>query len=102
MIAIWYLYFLVSESMHEKYKNIDLINLKTLFLKSTFQSITTFIALYGLASSKLPNFYLTFALFTNAIAAFSYPILDMNKYIREKEIEQMNDRKHKTAIYFLK
>lgn len=84
MIAIWCLYFLIPKRMH---KNIDLINLKTLFLKSTFQSITTFIALYGLARSGLPNFYKTFALFINAIAAFSYPILDMNKYIREKEIE---------------
>lgn len=87
MIAIWCLYFLIPKRMHEKYKNIDLINLKTLFLKSTFQSITTFIALYGLARAGLPNFYKTFALFINATAAFSYPILDINKYLREKEIE---------------
>lgn len=87
MIAIWCIYFQMSKLIHENIKNNNLIDLKILFLKSTFQSITTFIALYGLASSKLPNFYLTFALFINAIAAFSYPILDINKYIHQKETE---------------
>ena len=87
MIAIWCIYFQMSKLIHENIKNNDLIDLKTLFLKSTFQSITAFIALYGLASSGLPNFYLTFALFINAIAAFSYPILDINKYIHQKETE---------------
>ena len=87
MIVIWCFYFQLSKVKFKNMENIDLINLKTLFLKSIFQSITSFIALYGLASSGLPSVYLTFSLFIDATAAFSYPILDINKYLREKEIE---------------
>lgn len=88
MITLWFIYFQLSKEMQERYNNIDLIDIAMLFLKSVLQSLTAFIAMYGLASSGLPSSYLVFALVIDAFAAFSYPILDINKYLREKEIEQ--------------
>lgn len=98
----WFFYYVVIRDVENKIKNIDKIELKIIFLKSVLQSITAYIALLGLTGLGLGSKFLILILFIDAYAAFSYPILDMNKYIREKEIEQMNDRKHQTAIYFLK
>lgn len=102
MVLGWFFYYVVIRDVENEIKNIDKIELKIIFLKSVLQSITAYIALLGLTGLGLGSKFLILILFIDAYAAFSYPILDMNKYIREKEIEQMNDRKHKTTIYFLK
>ncbi len=68
-------------------KEIDEVELEALFIKSIFQSLTAAIAIFGLSNSGLPNLIVLITLVIDALAAFSYPILDMIQYIREKEIE---------------
>lgn len=101
MVAAWVIYLETAKKSKRKTKNIDLTELTIIFSKSVLQSIVSFIALFGLSSSFLCNGLLHFALITDIYAAYIYPILDINKYVREKEIEQLKD-KNKTIIYFLK
>lgn len=101
MVIAWIIYLETAIRSKRKTKNIDLTELKIIFSKSVLQSIVSFIALFGLSSSFLSNGLLLFALITDIYAAYIYPILDINKYVREKEIEQVKD-KNKTIIYFFK
>lgn len=101
MIIAWGIYLRTAIKSKRKTKNIDLTELKIIFSKSVLQSIVSFIALFGLSRSFLSNELLYFVLVTDTYAAYIYPILDINKYVREKEIEQLKD-KNKTIIYFFK
>lgn len=90
LMFFWWLRFYSqakAKSKKNNIKTIDLIELKNIFLKSTLQSLTTVIALYGLTSWNISTTFQLLVFFIDAFVAFSYPILDMNKYIREKEIE---------------
>lgn len=101
MIIAWGIILITAINSKGKTKNIDLTELTIIFSKSVLQSIVSFIALFGLSRSVLSNGLLYFTLITDIYAAYIYPILDMNKYVREKEIEQLKD-KNKTNIYFFK
>ena len=46
----------------------------------------------GLTGWGLGKENLIAVLFIDAYAAFSYPILDINKYVRQKELEQRNKK----------
>lgn len=87
MVFLWIWYFHLAMKQKDEYENIDMLEMKIIFLKSLLQSIITFIALFGLAGWGLPNFFLLCFMFVDAFAAFSYPILDINKYLRQKEKE---------------
>ena len=87
----WYVFYTTTKELYVKNKNIDIIELKIVF-KSVLQSLTTAVAIFGLTNSGLPNGGVAFTLVIDAYAAFSYPILDVNKYVRQKEIEQHNKK----------
>lgn len=87
MVFLWIWYFQLAMTQKDEYENIDILEMKIIFFKSLLQSIITFIALFGLAGWGLPNFFLLCFMFVDAFAAFSYPILDINKYLRQKEKE---------------
>lgn len=87
MVLGWISYYVIIRDVENKIKNIDKIELKIIFLKSVLQSITASIALLGLTGWGLGGKILIIILFIDAYAAFSYPILDINKYIRQKEKE---------------
>lgn len=87
MVLGWISYYVIIRDVENKIKNIDKIELKIIFLKSVLQSITASIALLGLTGWGLGGRVLIIILFIDAYAAFSYPILDINKYIRQKEKE---------------
>lgn len=87
MVLGWISYYVIIRNVGNKIKNIDKIELKIIFLKSVLQSITASIALLGLTGWGLGGKILIIILFIDAYAAFSYPILDINKYIRQKEKE---------------
>lgn len=94
----WYIVYLGAK----KIKEINELELKVLVIKSILQSLTAAIAIFGLSNSGLPNSVVLYTLIIDVLATFSYPILDIIQYICKKEIEQSNDRKSKTVIYFLK
>lgn len=87
MVLGWIYYYVIIRDVENKIKNIDKIELKIIFLKSVLQSITASIALLGLTGWGLGGRIIIIILFIDAYAAFSYPILDINKYIRQKEKE---------------
>lgn len=87
----WLMFYTTAKELHVKNKNIDIIELKIVFLKSVLQSLTAAVAIFGLANSGLPNEVVAFTLVIDAFVAFSYPILDVNKYVRQKELEQRNE-----------
>lgn len=101
VIALWCAYYSTGKESMKKIKNIDLTELKLIFLKSVFQSLVYFIGLFGLSSVGLRNSLLLLVLIIEIYIFFIFPILDINKYVREKEIEQLKD-KNKTNIYFFK
>lgn len=101
LMFFWWLRFYSqakAKSKKNNIKTIDLIELKNIFLKSTLQSLTTVIALYGLTSWNISTTFQLLVFFIDAFAAFSYPILDINKYLREKEIEQNETDRHYEPI----
>jgi hypothetical protein len=89
---VWSIFYTTAKKLHVKNKNIDEIELKIVFLKSVLQSLTAAVAIFGLANSGLPKVIVLITLLIDAIAAFSYPILDINEYVRQKEIEQRNEK----------
>lgn len=97
MIIAWVIYLRNAIKSKRKTKNIDVTELTIIFSKSVLQSIVSFIALFGLLITSLNNGLIYFALIIDIYAAYICPILDINKYIREKEIEQLKD-KDKTTI----
>ena len=92
MILGWITYYVIIRDVENEIQNIDKIELKIIFLKSILQSITASIALLGLTGWGLGKENLIAVLFIDAYAAFSYPILDINKYVRQKELEQRNKK----------
>lgn len=91
----WFIFYISAKNQKKEKFSIDEIELEFIFLKSVFQSLTASVALSGLISSiKLGQVYQILAFLINAYAAFSYPILDINKYVREKEIKQNGIDKH--------
>lgn len=97
MIIAWVIYLRNAIKSKRKTKNIDVTELTIIFSKSVLQSIVSFIALFGLLITSLNNGLIYFALIIDIYAAYICPILDINKYIREKETEQLKD-KDKTTI----
>lgn len=87
MVLGWFCYYIIIRDVENEIENIDKIELKIIFLKSVLQSITASIALLGLTGWGLGKKILIIILFIDAYAAFSYPILDINKYIHQKETE---------------
>lgn len=101
MVLGWLCYYIIIRDVENEIENIDKIELKIIFLKSVLQSITASIALLGLTGWGLGKKILIIILFIDAYAAFSYPILDINKYIRQKEIEQAKEiEKHLTKVSY--
>lgn len=92
MFLAWILYKNFAMT-YEYNKKVDEVELKLIYLKSILQSIVAFIAILGLSIPNLNNAEILIIMFIDSFAVFSYPILDINKYIRQKEIEQLNDKK---------
>lgn len=81
----WTLFYIIK--IKEKNKKIDETEFTIVFFKSILESLTSSIAIIGLTGWGLKGTNLVILVFIDAYAAFSYPILDLNKYEREKEIE---------------
>lgn len=96
----WQIFYSQAKLQKSKIKTIDIIELKIIFLKTSLQSLTTVIALFGLTSWNISTTFQLLVFFIDAFAAFSYPLLDINKYVHEKEIEQLKDKKIKTHYLF--
>lgn len=87
MLLAWILYKIFAMKF-EYNKRVDEVELKIIYLKSILQSIVAFIAILGLSIPNLSDAEILIIMFIDSFAAFSYPVLDINKYIRQKEIEQ--------------
>lgn len=94
----WIVYFAVLKSVKNIIESVDKTEFNIILLKSTLQSLTTSIAFMGLTGWGLENNQILLILNIDAFAAFSYPILDINKYVRQKEIEQNEIDKHNTTV----
>lgn len=88
MLLGWQIFYAQVKLKNRNIKTIDAIELKIVFLKKSLQSLTTVIALFGLTSWKIPITFQLLVFFIDAFVAYSYPLLDISKYVHEKEIEQ--------------
>lgn len=91
----WQMFYSQVKSQKSNIKTIDFIELKIVFLKTSFQSLAAVIALFGLTSWNISITFQLLVFFIDAFVAYSYPLLDISKYVHEKEIEQYKiDERH--------
>lgn len=91
----WLMFYSQVKSQKSNIKTIDFIELKIVFLKTSFQSLAAVIALFGLTSWNISITFQLLVFFIDAFVAYSYPLLDISKYVHEKEIEQYKiDERH--------
>ena len=62
-------------------------SLNFIFLESILKSGVSFVTILSIFSMKLSGLYLLLALYIETYAAFIYPIVEMGKYLRGKELK---------------
>lgn len=67
----------------------DRIEFTFVFLESILESCVWFVTIISIFNMKLSGLLLLLALYIEAYATFIYPVIEMGKYIREKELKQI-------------
>lgn len=100
IIIFWIMcYFVITTSI--KIKQIYTVELKIIYIKSVIQSIVSFIAISSLTTSGLKKGFLLLAMYIYSYATFIYPLLDLNKYVCQKEIERQKEiEQHLTKVSY--
>lgn len=97
LLIVWISYYFITKK-DRKDKNIDETELKMTYLKSISQAVVIFFGVFSIATSGLREDPLLFAIYINTYLTFICPPLDLNIYVRQKELEQNEIDKHNTIV----
>lgn len=83
-LLLWFYYYHEAKKWKIEY---DKTEFNFIFLESILNSGVSFVTILSIFSMKLSGLYLLLALYIETYAAFIYPIVEMGKYLRGKELK---------------
>ena len=91
LLFFWIIYYFITENVR-KDKNIDETELKMIYSKSISQAVVIFLGVFSIAISGLRDEALLLAIYIITYLTFICPLLDLNKFMREKELEYFEEK----------
>lgn len=85
-VGSWFLFYDEAKKWNIEF---DRIEFTFVFLESILESCVWFVTIISIFNMKLSGLLLLLALYIEAYATFIYPVIEMGKYIREKELKQI-------------
>lgn len=83
-VLSWLLFYKEAKEWKIEY---DKIEFNFIFLESILKSGVSFVTIISIFKMKLSGLYLLLSLYLEAYAAFIYPVIEMGKYLRGKELK---------------